>query len=75
LISLLEWGCPNGQQVDLIELFKENVGAFNANCATVIGDFGLHQPVILLTPEKIAGTYDLNNVTQLLLLFIQDSIV
>jgi hypothetical protein len=26
----------------------------------IIGDFGLHQPVNLLTMEEITGTYDLS---------------
>jgi len=49
----------NGQQVDLIDSFKENVDALNANGATVTGFLELHQPVKALTPEEMTGTYDL----------------
>ena len=48
-----------GQQVDLIDSFKENVDALNANGATVTGYLELHQPVKALTPEEMVGTYDL----------------
>lgn len=49
----------NGQQVDLIDSFKENVDALNANGATVTGFLELHQAVTALTPEQMTGTYDL----------------
>lgn len=49
----------NGQQVDLIDSFKENVDALNANGATVTGYLELHQAVTALTPEQMTGTYDL----------------
>jgi 2-dehydropantoate 2-reductase len=49
----------NGQQVDLIDSFKENVDALNNNGATVTGYLEMHQPVKALTPEEITGTYDL----------------
>jgi 2-dehydropantoate 2-reductase len=49
----------NGQQVDLIDSFKENVDALNANGATVTGFLELHQAVTALTPEEMVGTYDL----------------
>ncbi|MDF2635853.1 MAG: 2-dehydropantoate 2-reductase [Pelosinus sp.] len=49
----------NGKQVDLIDSFKENVDALNANGATVTGNLELHQPVKALTPEEMTGTYDL----------------
>lgn len=49
----------NGQQVDLIDSFKENVDALNANGATVTGFLELHQKVTALTPEQMTGTYDL----------------
>jgi 2-dehydropantoate 2-reductase len=49
----------NGQQVDLIDSFKENVDALNANGATVTGYLAMHQAVTALTPEQMTGTYDL----------------
>jgi 2-dehydropantoate 2-reductase len=49
----------NGQQVDLIDSFKENVDALNANGATVTGFLEMHQAVTALTPEQMIGTYDL----------------
>lgn len=49
----------NGQQVDLIDSFKENVDALNANGATVTGYLDMHQAVTALTPEQMTGTYDL----------------
>lgn len=49
----------NGQQVDLIDSFKENVDALNANGATVTGFLEMHQTVKALTPEEMTGTYDL----------------
>ena len=49
----------NGQQVDLIDSYQENVDALNANGATVTGYLQLHQPVTALTPEEMVGTYDL----------------
>lgn len=48
-----------GQQVDLIDSFKENVDALNANGATVTGYLEMHQAVTALTPEEMTGTYDL----------------
>lgn len=48
-----------GQQVDLIDSFKENVDALNANGATVTGFLEMHQAVTALTPEQMTGTYDL----------------
>lgn len=49
----------NGKQVDLIDSFKENVDALNANGATVTGNLNLHQAVKALTPEQMTGMYDL----------------
>ncbi|WP_378953262.1 ketopantoate reductase family protein [Pelosinus sp. sgz500959] len=49
----------NGKEVDLIDSFKENVDALNANGATVTGNLKLHQSVKALTPEEMTGTYDL----------------
>ena len=49
----------NGQQVDLIDSYQENVDALNANGATVTGYLELHQAVTALTPEQMPGTYDL----------------
>ena len=49
----------NGQRVDLIDSYQENVDALNVNGATVTGYLELHQPVTALTPEEMVGTYDL----------------
>ncbi|MDT8903162.1 ketopantoate reductase family protein [Anaeroselena agilis] len=49
----------NGKQVDLIDSFKANVDALNADGATVTGNLSLHQAVRALTPEQMTGTYDL----------------
>ena len=49
----------NGKQVDLIDSFKENVDALNANGATVTGNLEMHQKVTALTPDQMTGTYDL----------------
>jgi 2-dehydropantoate 2-reductase len=49
----------NGQQVELIDSFKENVDALNANGALVTGFLDLHQPVKALVPEELTGAYDL----------------
>ncbi len=49
----------NGKQVDLIDSFKENVDALNANGATVTGNLNMHQKVSALTPDQMTGQYDL----------------
>ncbi|MCX7781568.1 MAG: ketopantoate reductase family protein [Negativicutes bacterium] len=49
----------NGQQVDLIDSFKENVDALNTNGAIVTGFLEMQQAVNALTPEQMTGTYDL----------------
>ncbi len=49
----------NGKQVDLIDSYKENVDALNADGATVTGYLSLRQAVTALTPEQMTGTYDL----------------
>ncbi len=49
----------HGQQVDLIDSFKENVDALNTNGALVTGFLDMHQPVKALTPEELTGVYDL----------------
>lgn len=49
----------NGKQVDLIDSFKENVDALNADGATVTGNINMHQAVTAITPEQMIGTYDL----------------
>lgn len=76
----------NGQQVDLVDSFKANVDALNADGATVTGNLNMHQKVSALTPDQLTGKYDLvfvltkqtaNEValTNLLPFLHQDSIV
>jgi 2-dehydropantoate 2-reductase len=48
-----------GYQVDLIDSYKENVDALNANGATVTGFLELNVPVRAFTPDQLEGTYDL----------------
>jgi 2-dehydropantoate 2-reductase len=48
-----------GYQVDLVDSYKENVDALNANGATVTGFLELNVPVKALTPDQLEGTYDL----------------
>lgn len=48
-----------GYQVDLIDSYKENVDALNANGATVTGFLELNVPVRALTPDQLEGCYDL----------------
>lgn len=48
-----------GYPVDLIDSYKENVDALNANGATVTGFLDLNVPVKALTPDQLEGTYDL----------------
>jgi 2-dehydropantoate 2-reductase len=49
----------NGKQVDLIDSFKANVDALNADGATVTGNLELRQKVTALTPDQMTGLYDL----------------
>lgn len=49
----------NGQQVDLIDAYKENVDALNTDGATATGYISMHQKVTALTPDQMTGTYDL----------------
>lgn len=49
----------NGQPVDLVDSFQENVDALNQKGATVTGYMKLHQSVTALTPQEMTGTYDL----------------
>jgi len=48
-----------GYPVDLIDSYKENVDALNANGATVTGFLELNVPVRALTPDQLEGCYDL----------------
>lgn len=48
-----------GYQVDLIDSYKENVDALNANGATVTGFLELNVPVRAFTPDQLEGSYDL----------------
>ncbi|HEY3424987.1 MAG TPA: 2-dehydropantoate 2-reductase [Negativicutes bacterium] len=48
-----------GYQIDLIDSYKENVDALNANGATVTGLLDLNMPVTALTPDQMEGCYDL----------------
>ena len=48
-----------GYQIDLIDSYKENVDALNANGATVTGLLDLNVPVMALTPDQMEGYYDL----------------
>lgn len=48
-----------GYPIDLIDSYKENVDALNANGATVVGFLELNVPVRALTPDQLKGTYDL----------------
>lgn len=49
----------NGGQIDLIDTFKENVDALNANGAKITGKADFIVPVRALTPDQIEGKYDL----------------
>jgi 2-dehydropantoate 2-reductase len=49
----------SGQKIDLIDSYKENVDALNANGATVTGFLDLNVPVKALVPEQLEGHYDL----------------
>ncbi len=49
----------NGYPVDLVDSYKENVDALNANGATVTGFLELNVPVRALTPDQLEGCYDL----------------
>lgn len=48
-----------GYPVDLVDSFKENVDALNANGARVTGFLELNVPVRALTPDQLEGCYDL----------------
>jgi len=48
-----------GYQVDLVDSYKENVDALNANGATVTGFLELNVSVTALTPDQLEGCYDL----------------
>ncbi|AXF03062.1 ketopantoate reductase family protein [Paraburkholderia hospita] len=48
-----------GKQIDLIDTYREHVEALNSNGATITGAVGLNVPVVALTPDEIAGHYDL----------------
>lgn len=48
-----------GYPVDLVDSYKENVDALNANGATVTGFLELNVPVTALTPDQVEGCYDL----------------
>lgn len=49
----------SGRQVDLIDSYRDNVDALNANGATVTGFLELNVPVTALTTEQMEGRYDL----------------
>lgn len=49
----------NGQPVDLIDSFQENVDALNQNGATITGFLDMNVPVKAFTPEQLTGKYDL----------------
>lgn len=49
----------SGQQVDLIDAWKENVDALNKNGATITGGLELNVPVKALLPDELQGSYDL----------------
>lgn len=48
-----------GKAVDLIDSYKENVDALNANGATITGFMELNVPVKAYTPDEMSGQYDL----------------
>jgi 2-dehydropantoate 2-reductase len=48
-----------GYPIDLVDSYKENVDALNANGATVTGFLELNVPVRALTPDQLEGYYDL----------------
>lgn len=48
-----------GYPVDLVDSYKENVDALNANGATITGFLELNVPVRALTPDQLEGSYDL----------------
>ncbi|QJW48920.1 2-dehydropantoate 2-reductase [bacterium BFN5] len=48
-----------GYPIDLIDSYKENVDALNANGATVTGFLELNVPVRAFTPGQLEGCYDL----------------
>lgn len=48
-----------GYPVDLVDSYKENIDALNANGATVTGFLELNVPVRALTPDQLEGSYDL----------------
>jgi 2-dehydropantoate 2-reductase len=48
----------SGQQIDLIDSYKEHVEALNANGATVTGGLEINVPVKALLPEQMEGCYD-----------------
>lgn len=49
----------SGQQVDLVDSWKENVDALKKNGATVTGGLELNVPVKAMLPSEVQGTYDL----------------
>ncbi len=48
-----------GKQIDLIDTYREHVDALNSNGATITGSVEMNVPVVALTPDEIAGHYDL----------------
>ena len=48
-----------GYQIDLVDSYKENVDALNANGATVTGLLDIKVPVTALMPDQMEGCYDL----------------
>jgi 2-dehydropantoate 2-reductase len=49
----------SGRQVDLIDSYRDNVDALNADGATVTGFMELNIPVTAITSEQMEGCYDL----------------
>lgn len=49
----------SGVKTDLIDSYKAQVDALNANGATVTGSLDLNVPVSAYTPDELEGTYDL----------------
>ncbi len=47
-----------GLKVDLIDANREHVDALNKNGATVVGSVEMNVPVSALTPDRMAGIYD-----------------
>ncbi|MGL4368335.1 MAG: ketopantoate reductase family protein [Spirochaetota bacterium] len=48
-----------GEQVDLVDAYKEHIQALKKNGATIVGKVDFNVPVSAMTPDEVKGKYDI----------------